>query len=96
MRPGFEYYTSTLSFDQAHVPLVTVRLFFVGDRPLWVRVYHSEPAGHAELLKDLRPRVVGRRFTEYVDSATNVAGQSARIYVFRRDAPSNVRTQRAA
>jgi hypothetical protein len=83
MKPGKEYYTSTLSFAQNRVWRCTVRLRFFGERPAWVRVYESAPGG-ARFLKDLRPSREDQELTEYVDIAEPVEGQSARIYTFWR------------
>ncbi|MDP2895513.1 MAG: hypothetical protein Q8Q12_03010 [bacterium] len=88
MKAGFEYYTSTLSFDQDRVPRLTVRLVFAGARPSWVRVYECSPSGSARLLKELRPWRESQECTEYQDTAEEVPGQSARIYVFWRAAAS--------
>jgi hypothetical protein len=83
-KAGFGYYTSTLSFDQARVGRCTTRLVFSGNRPQWVRVYDSLPSGKTTVLKDLSPVHEDREFSEYLDVAENVAGQSARIYAFWR------------
>ena len=84
MKPGLDYYTSTLSFGQDHVRCYTVRLLFLGQRPAWVRVYQCEPSGNPTLLKDLRPLHDTRTLSEYVDIADDMLGQSARIYLFSR------------
>jgi len=79
------YYISTLAFGQDCVRRYTVRLLFVGEHPDWVRVYECTASGNTTLLRDLQPRRQDRERTEYLDAAEDVEGQSARIYVFRRD-----------
>jgi hypothetical protein len=81
MKPGLEYYTSTLSFGQNQVRRCTVRLLFFGVRPAWVRAYEFA-AGSVKLLRDLPSSRKSEEFVEYVDIAENVGAQSARIYVF--------------
>jgi len=83
MKAGIDYYSSTLSFDQESIPQCTVRLTFVGQRPYWVRVYEDTSQG-MKLANDLPPAREGRDFTEYDDVTQNLAGQSTRVYVFRR------------
>ena len=61
-----------------------MRLIFAGVLPDWVRVYTCNASGHAELLKDLRPVREGLGESEYLDSAVDIEGQSARIYAFWR------------
>lgn len=84
MKAGTEYYTATLSFDQEQVPRSSVRLVFVRDFPEWVRVYEVSPAGSARLIRDLAPVAENQNAREYLDSAEDVPGRSARVYVFRR------------
>ena len=75
------YYISTLSFTQEQVPLCTVRLIFLEDRPEWLRVYDCDTSGTASLLKDLRPLRQDRQITEYLDIAkcTGPIGQGLRL-----------------
>jgi hypothetical protein len=84
MKPGFGYYTSTLSFDQEKVRSCTVRLLFIDERPEWVRVYEYPTAGEATLQNDLQPLRQVQALTEYVDVVKDRPGQSARIYAFWR------------
>ena len=84
MQAGLEYYTSTLSFGQDQVRSTTVRLVFLGNRPAWVRAYEWDASGGARLLRDLRPLRDRWKFAEYLDTAEDVAAQSARIYLFWR------------
>jgi hypothetical protein len=84
MKSGVEYYTSTVSVEQERIQTSTVRLVFLGERPEWLRVYECGTTGETRLLKDLRPSRESAPLTEYVDLATDVPAQSARIYVFRR------------
>ena len=84
MKAGFGYYTSTLSFNQDRVRLLTVRLVLFDVRPSWVRVYECGAGGATKLLKDLRPVSGNRDVAEYLDIVEGAAGQSARIYVFWR------------
>lgn len=84
IKSGVEYYASSTSVSQPAIPEYTVRLLFVGDRPEWLRAYECDSNGKTALIKDLRPSHEDRRMTEYLDLASEVAGQSARIYLFRR------------
>jgi hypothetical protein len=84
MKAGLEYYISTLSFEQDLVRRCAVRLIFVGAQPSWVRVYDYTPPGRPQLLKDLRPVRQHAEVFEYVDIASDLEGQSARIYLFCR------------
>src|ERR1039458_5826652 len=86
MKSGIEYYASTTSVAQDRIPTSTVRLVFLHDRPQWLRVYECGVSGTTKLLKDLRPSREAAQLIEYTDVATDVAAQSARIYVFRRSA----------
>ena len=81
-----DYYTSTLSFAQSNVPKSAVRLIFIEDLPDWVRVYECSGTGNPTLLSELRPHCTAKNSTEYLDSAENLAGDSARVYVFKRRA----------
>jgi hypothetical protein len=83
IKPGLNYFSSTLSFAQARVPLCTVRLIFEGGAPPWVRVYDCVNAGEPTLIKQLTPVEPNRN--EYVDTVENLKGQSARIYAFLRE-----------
>ena len=91
MKSGVDYYTSTASLTQPTIPTYTVRLVFLGERPDWLRVYECDSAGATTVLKDLRPSHSDWRMTEYVDLATNMPGQSARIYVFHRNSHGGTR-----
>jgi hypothetical protein len=84
VKPGFGYYTSTLSFNQDVVPSFGTRLVFAGVCPLWVRVYECGPTGETVLLRDLRPAGESAGRWEHEDAVENVPGQMARIYVFWR------------
>jgi hypothetical protein len=86
MKAGVEYYAAALSFAQDQVPRSTVKLLFVGDLPDWVRVYEITTSGKTKLLRDLRPSGERQDLREYTDVAENVAGKSARVYVFHRPA----------
>lgn len=84
MKGELEYYTSTVSFEQDIIPRVTVRLVFPHDRPEWLRVYESDAQGGTRLVKDLRPTRETAEASEYLDTAEDMPGESARIYVFER------------
>jgi hypothetical protein len=84
LKAAVDYYSSTLSFDQPFIPRCVVRLIFVRERPDWVRVYEADKSGGMKLAKDLPPAREGRDFAEYSDVQENLAGQSARVYVFNR------------
>lgn len=84
LRPGFGYYTSSLSFAQDRVRSNIVRLLFVGPTPSWVRVYECTARG-AKLLKNLAPARQEASVCEYVDIVEDRPGQSARVYAFWRD-----------
>ena len=84
IKAGFGYYTSTLSLAQERVRRCTTRLSFVNPRPEWLRVYACDDSGRTFLLKSLSPAPQIAGVTEYFDSAENVQGRSARIYVFVR------------
>lgn len=83
---GSGYYTSTLSFAQRRVRRCEVRLIFVGTQPAWVRVYEASPGKPAALVKTLRPARQETGLCEYLDVAENRPGQSARVYMFWREA----------
>ena len=85
MKSGVEYYTSTMSVAQERVPTSTVKLVFLTKRPEWVRVYECDASGATKLLKDVRPSHEADEPIEYTDQANDVAAQSARIYMFRRN-----------
>jgi hypothetical protein len=87
MKAGIDYYTTTLSFDQAIVPEYSARLRFLRGRPRWVRVYECRAGGTAALLRDLAPRSPKTGVREYLDTGENVPAESARIYVFLRNLP---------
>jgi len=84
IKSGIEYYSSTLSVAQDRIQTSTVRLIFLGERPLWLRVYECGLSGRVTLLKDLSPSRVTNELVEYADSASDVPAQSAQIYVFSR------------
>jgi hypothetical protein len=85
IKPGFGYYTSTLSFAQGRVPRCVVHLVFVGKAPSWMRVYESTLKGPPTLLKTLPPVREEPNLSEYADIAEDRQGQSARVYMFWRD-----------
>jgi hypothetical protein len=87
MNWGVDYYTTTLSFEQKHVPSYALRLIFMHDLPTWLRVYEYRNGGEVSLLKDLRPVRNDTEGCEYLDAGTDVPANSARIYVFSRPAP---------
>lgn len=84
MKPGFGYYTSSLSFAQRRVRRCAVRLIFVDTLPKWVRVYECLPYKRPALVKTLAPVLAEPGLTEYLDEAQNRAGNSARVYAFWR------------
>jgi hypothetical protein len=84
LKPGFGYYTSTLSFAQDRVRRNVVRLIFVGPSPDWVRVYDCT-AQVAKLLKNLVPARQESGSCEYADIVEDRLGQSARVYAFWRN-----------
>lgn len=84
LKPGFGYYTSSLSFAQDRVRRNIVRLQFIGPAPDWVRVYDCTARG-ATLLKSLAPSRQEPDLFEYVDIVEDRRGQSARVYAFWRD-----------
>lgn len=79
---GVQYYTSSLSFDQASVESASVHLIFVRTRPEWVRVYECVKNGHATPLSELRPFRDDGSTCEFVHMAQNVPGQSVRVYLY--------------
>ena len=83
---GFGYYSSTLSFAQNTVPRCTVRLIFSDSEPVWVRVYESSLPQKPTLVKILMPVRQKPGEFEYLDVVQDVAGRSARVYAFWRDA----------
>jgi hypothetical protein len=86
VKAGFGYYTSTLSFTQERVRRCEVRLIFAGPAPNWLRVYECSGQRRPELLKSLTPVLQTTDSCEYHDVEEERPGQSARIYVFWRDA----------
>lgn len=86
LKPGFGYYTSTLSFTQDRVSTCEVRLIFAGSMPSWLRVYGCAAQNPPVLLKTLTPVRQTAYFSEYVDVEKERPGQSARIYIFWRGA----------
>lgn len=83
---GIQYYTSSVSFDQASVESASVHLIFVRARPDWVRVYECAKNGRATLLSELRPFRDDGATCEFVHMAQNVPGQSVRVYLFNMPA----------
>jgi hypothetical protein len=86
LKAGFGYYTSTLSFTQDCVSTCEVRLIFASSMPSWLRVYGCAAQSPPVLLKTLTPVRQTAYFSEYVDIEKERPGQSARIYIFWRDA----------
>jgi hypothetical protein len=83
---GLDYYTSTLSFAQDRVRRCEVRLIFAGPIPSWLRVYECSAQRRPVLLKTLPPVRQTTDSCEYLDIEEERPGQSARVYVFWRDA----------
>jgi hypothetical protein len=86
VKAGFGYYTSTLSFAQDRVRRCEVRLIFAGPAPTWLRVYECSAQRRPVLLKTLAPVQQKTDSCEYLDVEEERPGQSARIYIFWRDA----------
>jgi hypothetical protein len=86
MKSGVDYYTSTFSVAQERIQKCTVRLIFLGDRPEWLRAYECDASGATTLVKALPPSHEAEHLVEYTDVAHDVPAQSARLYVFRRNA----------
>ena len=86
IKAGFGYYTSTLSFAQDRVRRCEVRLIFTGLTPRWLRVYECSAQRRPVLLKTLTPVRQTVDSCEYLDVEEERPGQSARIYIFWRDA----------
>ena len=84
MKSGLDYYTSTVSVSQARVTSFATRILFIGKHPEWLRVYQCDSSGAVTLLKDIRPTHVDTRTAEYIDLATDVPANAARIYLFHR------------
>jgi hypothetical protein len=82
---GMAYYTSTLSFAQHYVPRCKIRIEFVGQAPVWMRVYDCSKPRAPLLLKSLTPWRQDDNSCEYADVVDDAPGQSARVYVFWRD-----------
>jgi hypothetical protein len=89
MRAGEDYYTATLSFDQDRIARYRMRLVFMHDRPRWVRAYECRAAGQMTLLRALQQHDKGGGICEYLDTGNDVAGRSARVYMFSRPSPLN-------
>ena len=64
-----------------------MRLTFMRDVPMWMRVYECRAGGAVSLLKDLRPIRKDTEVCEYLDVGADVPAHAARIYVFSRPAP---------
>jgi hypothetical protein len=86
VKTGFGYYTSTLSFTQDRVRRCEVHLIFAGRTPSWLRVYECSAQRRPVLLKTLLPVRQTADSSEYIDVEEERPGQSARIYIFWRDA----------
>ena len=86
MKPGADYYTATLSFEQETIPQYSARLRFLRGHPRWVRLYECRADGDPKLLKDLRPQQAEAGVREYLDNARDVPARTARVYVFERPA----------
>ncbi len=86
VKTGFGYYTSTLSFTQDRVRRCEVRLIFASSTPSWLRVYECSAERRPVLLKTLPPVRQSTDSCEYLDVEDERPGQSARIYIFWRDA----------
>jgi hypothetical protein len=69
---------------QERIRTCTLRLIFMGDRPEWLRVYEFGTSGATKLLKAMGPSHATLQLNEYLDIATGVPAQSARVYLFRR------------
>ena len=87
MKAGEDYYTATLSFDQDRIADYTMRLAFIHDRPRWVRAYECRADGDVTLLRALQPHDKGGDLYEYIDTGSDVAARSARVYMFSRRFP---------
>lgn len=94
VKSGVEYYSSTLSVAQDRIQKSAVRIVFVNERPQWLRVYECNASGVTKLLNDLRPSRQTAQRTEYDDLARDVPAQSARIYLFYRNAGRSQRPNR--
>jgi hypothetical protein len=86
MKTGVDYYTATLSFNQERIERYSMRLVFPHDAPKWVRTYECRPNGDVKLLNDLRPLRKSGGSCEYLDVDHRIAANSARIYMFFREA----------
>jgi hypothetical protein len=86
VKAGFGYYTSTLSFAQDRVRRCDVRLIFADSSPAWVRAYECSALRRPVLLKSLTPVSQTTDACEYLDIEEERSWQSARVYVFGRDA----------
>ena len=81
---GTAYYLSTLSFAQAKVHKCTVRIEFVTVPPQWVRVYDCPRNHRPTLVKSLAVTEETAGIWTSNDVMENIAGQSARVYMFGR------------
>jgi hypothetical protein len=79
--PGFNTFTSTLSFAQDRVPSCKVCLQFTGQKPDWVRVYEVAAPG-SRLVKGLHGTEDKSGAYECTDMMENIPGRSTRIYAF--------------
>ncbi|HSU55813.1 MAG TPA: hypothetical protein VLT36_17290 [Candidatus Dormibacteraeota bacterium] len=95
MKPGIDYYTTTLSFDQKHIERYSMRLTFRQNLPQWVRVYECDAHGDLKLLKALQVLRQTNETAEYLDTCQQIAARSARIYLFLRE-PASSRAGAAA
>lgn len=90
MKPGLQYYTSTLSFDQRYIHRFAVHLRFLHSRPDWLRVYECANNGRLNLVSNLSPFNEDEGTCEYIDLCEDVPGRSARVYVFHLSVPLHI------
>ena len=79
--PGFNTFTSTLSFAQARIPRCAVHLTFADQTPEWVRVYEASDRG-AVILKSLPGIPDAAGAFQCNDVIEKIPGRSIRIYAF--------------
>ena len=94
MKPGIDYYSSTVSLAQSTVGTSRTRLVFTNGHPKWLRVYECGRSGTPKLINELQPSLRGGKVVEYRDENRNMPTDSARIYLFYR--PEIVVNPRAA
>jgi len=86
MQYGKDYYVSTLSFRQESIHNYIVKLEFMYDKPVWLRVYDVNTSGSANLVKNLTPISEPNSTTyKYEDHIGQVPAKSNRIYLFFRE-----------